>query len=127
MSITHSFKRGNLYKDRGEKSSYVIHYEIKYNTLKLEDLKFCTDQIRDMWIRNQEERDRYVHLLGSSNGGKEYELAVLESFQFCSILLCRRIASKSKEFEHLYIREGTEIRRDLSEAEIEKVIISAFI
>jgi hypothetical protein len=127
MSITHSFRRGDLYRDKGEESSKVIHYEINDNTMTLRDLKFCTDQIRNIWIQNQEERDRYVNLFRSWKGGKEYERAVLESLQFCSVLLCRRIASESKEFEHLHIPEGTEIRRDLSEAEIKKVIISAFI
>jgi hypothetical protein len=127
MSITHSFRRGDLYRDRGEESSNVIHYEINDSTMTLEDLKFCTDQIRDMWIQNQEERDRYVNMLRSLKGGQEYERAVLESLQFCSVLLCRRIASESKEFEHLHIPKRTEIRRDLSEAEIEKVIISAII
>jgi hypothetical protein len=127
MSITHSFKHGDLYMDRGQVSSNVIHYEINHNTMFLEDLKFCTDQILDMWIQDQKERDQYFYLLGSWKGGKEYERAVLESLQFCSVLLCRRIASESKEFEHLHIPKGTEIRRDLSEAEIEKVIISAII
>ena len=90
--------------------------------MKLEDLKFCSDMIREKWIQFQEDRVRYVYLFGNWKGGKEYERAVLESLQFCSKLLCRAIKSQ-KKFNHLTIPENTIVRNELSESEIEKVMI----
>jgi hypothetical protein len=121
MLITHSFERGGLYNDKGEDSSKVIHYEINYETMKLEDLRFCSDQVRDAWIQNQEERDKLVYLFGSWKGGKEYEQAVLDGLQFCSGLLYRRITSETKVFDRLAIPMGTQVRSRLSDTAIVKV------
>lgn len=95
--------------------------------MTLVDLKFCSDQVRDAWIQNQEERDKLEYLFGSWKGGKEYEQAVLYGLQFCSGLLYRRIASEARVFEHLTIPKGTQVRSRLSDTEIAKVIKSLLI
>ncbi|KAI9334971.1 hypothetical protein BDR26DRAFT_549703 [Obelidium mucronatum] len=121
LAVTHSFELGQLYSDRGEDYSKVIHCETNRATMKLEDLKFCSSKVLDMWITKQEKRDQITYLFGSWNDGKEYTQALLESLQFCSQLLCRKISSQTKQFDLLAIKAGTTVKKDLSEEEIEKV------
>ncbi|KAI9324900.1 hypothetical protein BDR26DRAFT_234267 [Obelidium mucronatum] len=120
LAVTHSFELDQLYSDRGKDYSKVIHCETNRATMKVEDLKFCSGKVLDMWITKQEKRDQIIYLFGSWNDGKEYKQALLESLQFCAQLLCRKISSQTKQFDLLAIKAGTTVKKNLSEEEIEK-------